>query len=193
MPTKAIESYEGFYEVDDLGNIYSLDRFTTGKHGSQYVQGKQLKPVTHKGHGYSVVNLSKNGKTKQHRVHILVAKAYIPNPCGKPTVNHKNGIKADNRKSNLEWADHQEQMDHARKLGLTASHTRNGCSKLNDHDIHCAFARCMAGEELQEVSADMGVNRNALPNAFRRVGLGDKWAEEAHRRKQVAALKRWCL
>ena len=54
-----------------------------------------LKPAT-KSRGYMYVQLSKNGKISPKHVHRLVAEAFIPNPENKPTVNHKNGNKADN-------------------------------------------------------------------------------------------------
>lgn len=60
--------------------------------------------------GYLYVKL---GAKSTCCIHILVAKAFIPNPNGKPQINHKNGVKTDNRVENLEWVTHQENIQHA--------------------------------------------------------------------------------
>lgn len=76
-----------------------------------------LKPAR-KAKGYLYVQLSKEGKTRAKHVHRLVAEAFMANPEGKPTVNHKNGNKSDNTVDNLEWTTYTENNMHSvRVLG----------------------------------------------------------------------------
>ncbi len=67
--------------------------------------------------GYLRVNL----EGKHHRVHRLVAEAFIPNPDKLPEVNHLNGIRDDNRVENLEWCSRLENMQHAYARGTHAA------------------------------------------------------------------------
>jgi hypothetical protein len=100
---KAIEGYEGLYEVSNLGNVRSLDR--TIRHSDGKVtnfKGQVLKYGVHY-KGYLVVYLTKNSKKKSVKIHRLVATAFIPNPDNLPHVNHKDENKTNNHVSNLEW------------------------------------------------------------------------------------------
>lgn len=57
-------------------------------------------------------------RRKTHMLHRLVAQAFIPNPGGKPFVNHIDGNKLNNHVDNLEWCTIAENNQHARRTGL---------------------------------------------------------------------------
>lgn len=68
--------------------------------------------------GYLHVTLYNDGIPKTFRTHRLIAKMFIENPENKEQVNHKNGIKTDNRASQLEWATMSENQLHSYSTGL---------------------------------------------------------------------------
>ena len=79
--------------------------------------------------GYLRVRLSLHDKKATAKVHRLVATAFIPNPEGKPQVNHKDTDKHNNRVGNLEWATNSENQIHAYKTGLNYVTGRAGRKK----------------------------------------------------------------
>lgn len=122
-----VVGHEGIYEVSDSGSVRSLDRYiyalNNGTYCKRFIPGKMLKTDIDED-GYVRINLQdKNHKGHRYGVHRLVAAAFIPNPCNKPTVNHKDGNKQNNSVDNLEWATDQEQSDHAIALGLRNADT----------------------------------------------------------------------
>lgn len=100
---KEVEGYQN-YRVSDLGRVQSI------------AYGTLMSSVSRK--GYLRVYLSKDGTQKTKAVHILVAKAFLPNPENLPQVNHKDGDKQNNSIYNLEWATQISNMQHSAKLGL---------------------------------------------------------------------------
>ena len=107
-----IPGYEGLYQVSDQGRVRSLDHYARSGFGSvRLAPGKVLKPgITV--NGYAQVALSNDGQREYPFVHRLVAQAFHPNPKNKEQVNHKNGIKTDNRVDNLEWCSMSENLYH---------------------------------------------------------------------------------
>lgn len=131
---KEIQGYEGLYEVSDTGIVRSLDRIRCGRVGG-YIKGQEIKPRDNIAN-YLVVDLCKEGNKRIHRVHRLVANAFIPNPLNKPEVNHKDGDRHNNNVENLEWCTHQENIQHAFSTGL---YKGKGTSKLTQEE--CDYIR----------------------------------------------------
>jgi len=106
------------YEVSNMGRVRSLDKRFIRKDGIKSLRhGKVLKPnISTTGYLYVAIYTDEIPKTP--KIHRLVAKAFIPNPNNFDIVNHKNGIKTDNRVENLEWCNQSFNVQHALKLGL---------------------------------------------------------------------------
>lgn len=68
-------------------------------------------------------------------VHRLVAETYIPNPCNKSQVNHKDGNKENNCIDNLEWVTNQENRNHAVENNLQICGSKCSWAKLNENDV----------------------------------------------------------
>lgn len=105
------------YLVSRFGEVYSIR------------SKKIIRPNIDK-YGYYYYTLCVDGDRRTIKGHRLVALTYIKNPQNKPTVNHKNGIRTDNRVDNLEWMTNKEQSNDA----LTYLHLLNA-SKKTDYKL----------------------------------------------------------
>lgn len=80
--------------------------------------GKIKKAYVNSQNGYLVVDLYENNKCTKKTIHRLLAEAFIPNPEGKPTVDHKDGNRTNNSLSNLRWATYSEQNSRFNTFGV---------------------------------------------------------------------------
>ena len=123
-----IEGYEGLYQVSSLGRVKGLPRKVNNHTGYIQLKERYIKghPITK---GYLQIQLSIKPKRDLKLIHVLVAQAFIPNPKGYPQVNHINGVKTDNRVTNLEWCDNSMNQLHAYKMGLNKHSENSGRAK----------------------------------------------------------------
>lgn len=155
---KDIEGYEGFYQVSNMVKVRSLDRVVNNNGGKWLVKGRILKPNLNS-HGYLQVILCKNGIHRAKTVHRLIAEAFIKNPNNYPQINHKNGIKTDNRVDNLEWCDQSHNMRHAYKNGLSSKiGEKNSRAKLTKKQVIEIKARLLVGFKCVGLAKEYDVN-----------------------------------
>lgn len=111
---KDVPGYDGIYQVSDLGRVRS-NRFNKQRFLSQ---------SPHKD-GYLKVGLSKDKKLRSFTIHKLVMISFVGE--SQLPIDHINEIKTDNRRRNLRYLDHRENVSRSKK---------NGASKYTGVSLH---------------------------------------------------------
>lgn len=155
MKLTQIEDSE--YWVNDLGQFDPFHAVLSTKKW----KGKLLhwrKPSIHKGHWFI---------PQVGNVHVLLAKAFIPNPENKEIVHHINGNPLDNRLENLMWV------------------TRSQHRAI--HNIGNTYASALKGTHLKEETKQK----------IREANLGKKASEETRMKMRESqskkAVEQWSL
>lgn len=152
----------------ELKEIPGFPRYFAGTDGKIYSNTRNnMRPMSPymDRYGYLALKPRINGKMKTQGVHRLLALAFIPNPENKPQVNHKNGIKTDNRIENLEWATESENVKHAFDHGLVSAR-RGEDSNFSSITEEIAHEVCKLLEDRKlkdwEIMERLGVTRSVV-------------------------------
>lgn len=105
---KNIKGYEGLYQISNLGNVKSLSRTLVRKNGSIFSVKERILKHQNDPKGYPTVTLIYLKNKVVHRVHRLIAEAFIPNPENKPQVDHIDGNRENYNLNNLRWVSSSE-------------------------------------------------------------------------------------
>lgn len=151
---KPVPGYEGLYEVSDLGRVRNV------------ITGRVRRAGPHP-KGYSLVQLYKNGERSSYTVHSLVIGAFLgPRPPG-TDIDHINGIRTDNRLSNLRYLDCV--LNRRRDQTGEANNQR----KLTKSQVHEIRGRYSLGTVSQyELGREYGVRQTTISKIVR----GDRWS-----------------
>ena len=137
---KDVPEYGGLYKVSNLGRVQ--------KEGGMIMTQSFSR-------GYLVLGLSKDGKRKTVRVHRLVAQAFCSEGTGNE-VDHINGVKTDNRTSNLRWVSHSENSKSMFQNG-------NVVRKLTLEQIKEIRKEIKEGNRMQkDIAKDYGVSQSTI-------------------------------
>lgn len=121
--------------VSNYGDIYTTHKNKIRSNGRKdNRKGRKLKPATDKD-GYLRITLTNNGKRKSYHVHRLVARTFLDNYDNKLQVNHKNGIKNDNRVENLEMVTLQQNIKHSIETGLKPKLKRDKYGRFSGKEV----------------------------------------------------------
>jgi DNA-binding transcriptional regulator YiaG len=149
---RAVVGFEGFYAVSSLGRVMRLKTASGAK------SGRILKPVPdHK--GYLRVRLSCECDVTTHKVHRLVADAFIGPSVGLE-VNHKDHDRQNNAASNLEYVTPKGNSLHKTKAGRAVRGERVPQAKLTDGEV--VAIRAAVGVSQTALAAKYGVSRRAI-------------------------------
>lgn len=198
-----IRGYTGYYEVSDQGRICRI-RPAQGTKPGHILSPGQMRT------GYRVVALSRSPSDhKMFRVCRLVAKAFHgPPPTGRHQVNHKNGIKNDDRAVNLEWMTPQENTRHRFEVlgGCGHQGELHPNAKLNRREVAIIKAMRLAGASCGCIAGQFGISlpgikqivsgrtwgfvdaASSIPAAYR-VFVGKSPIGEAHHQAKLTVKK----
>ena len=146
-----IKGFEN-YRIDRNGVVYNTNN------------GVIKSPYENKANGYLYVDLYKGNKAHKRPIPRLIAETFIPTPENKPTVDHINGNRTDNRIENLRWATYSEQNSRFNTVGVRSEKV------LVTHES----GKAMTFEKITDVATYFGCNISNISQMLKKGTFGKR-------------------
>lgn len=147
--------------------------YGASENGSVYgSRGYELSPILHHT-GYTVITVRRSGVQKQLMIHRFIWETLVGEIPEGLVLNHKNGIKTDNRLCNLELVTTKENIDHAwNVLGrVSVKGEDKPQSKITEAEAVDIIMLCKIGLSNKEI----GVKYNLHPNYISLIRHNKRW------------------
>lgn len=166
---REIAGFEGTYVVSSLGRIMRLAGTPRTR------RNRVLRPNIKPPDGYACVDLYRGHGRIRYYVHALVADAFIgPRPAG-AQINHLDGDRTNNRRTNLEYVTPGDNQRHAyrggRKPHVRHVGSSNPNARLTPPQVRRIRRRLAEGEIGSHLAVEYGVTRQAISH----IRTGQRW------------------
>lgn len=160
---KEIPGYEGVYEASDFGNIRSAERLIKHNYGGTARRRGVLLKHGMGYNGYYHVSLSHKNIKRTRLVHQLVAATFLQKVEGKNVINHIDGVRTNNRLTNLEWVTTSENVLHSYKIGGSGKGEKHpGAVRILDTNTNIIYGSVV------DASRELSVGYAALYTGIQR-------------------------
>lgn len=127
---RPVTGYEGVYEVSSFGRVWSVPRILSD---GRTAGGKILAPAFDS-HGYLMVALARDGKTRSRKVHRLVLESFAGAcPPGLEGC-HGDGDRTNNALSNLRWDTRSANQSDVVRHGNHPQASKTHCPQGHPYD-----------------------------------------------------------
>ena len=176
-----IKGFEGYYQISNMGRVYSFPRYDENmcRHGGIFLKQQKRKD------GYLTVHLKKHSLRYAKLIHKLVAESFIPNPNHKNQIDHIDADKSNNVVSNLRWCTSMENKANPitynrlieksrsnKMLGKKNPFSRAVAQYNLDGDFIAEYESCGDASRQTGVSVD---SIQMCASGKHKTGMGYKW------------------
>lgn len=166
---------KGYFQIRNDGQIWRIAVKGTGVRKTERFIKIQEREMKNKNlFGYIHISFHIGGISHHCFAHRAIWTYFNGEIPDNVEINHKNGIKIDNRLENLELITHSENIKHSFKYSGRVANRGEKCnfSKLTDNDIREIRLQCSKGEIRRSISKNFNIHQSQVSRIVNR----KRWA-----------------